>query len=62
MNTTQLYLLAVMQGVTELFPISSIGHSVVVPALLHWPIDRADTWVVPFLVVFDLGLARTLLR
>ena len=27
--------LAVLQGATELFPVSSLGHAVVVPPLLH---------------------------
>jgi undecaprenyl-diphosphatase len=28
----QAFIIAVIQGVTELFPISSLGHSVLVPA------------------------------
>src|SRR5437868_5702197 len=28
--------IGLLQGVTELFPISSLGHSVLVPALLGW--------------------------
>ena len=31
--------MAVLQGVTELFPISSLGHAVILPRLLDWPID-----------------------
>ena len=34
MLNLDLILLAILQGVTELFPISSLGHSVLVPALL----------------------------
>ena len=32
----QAIVIGLLQGVTELFPISSLGHSVVVPALLGW--------------------------
>lgn len=56
-----LILMAILQGVTELFPISSLGHSVVVPALLHWPMNRAAPWFLPFIVVLHLGTASALL-
>src|SRR5437870_3496390 len=32
----QAIVIGLLQGVTELFPVSSLGHSVVVPALLGW--------------------------
>ena len=32
----QAIVIGLLQGVTELFPISSLGHSVLVPALLGW--------------------------
>lgn len=50
-----LFLLAAIQGVTELFPISSLGHSILVPALFRWPIDRDASWFLPFIVVLHLG-------
>lgn len=56
-----LILLAILQGITELFPISSLGHSVLVPALLHWPIDRDAGWFLPYIVVLHLGTATALL-
>ncbi len=56
-----LLLLAALQGVTELFPISSLGHSILVPALLHWPIDREAGWFLPFIVVLHLGTVTALL-
>jgi undecaprenyl-diphosphatase len=31
-SAIQVILLAVLQGVTELFPVSSLGHAVIVPA------------------------------
>ena len=58
-----LYLLAIaaLQGVTELFPISSLGHSILIPALFHWPINRTADWFLPFIVVLHLGTATALL-
>ena len=32
----QAVVLGVLQGVTELFPVSSLGHSVILPQLLGW--------------------------
>lgn len=61
MDTIHFYLLALLQGVSELFPVSSLGHSVLVPALLHWPINRDSAWFLPFLVVLHLGTAGALL-
>lgn len=55
-----LILLAILQGVTELFPISSLGHSVLLPALLHWPIDREAPWFLPYIVVLHIGTAGAL--
>ncbi len=36
LNIWQIIFLAILQGVTELFPISSLGHSVIIPGLLGW--------------------------
>ncbi|HYY81478.1 MAG TPA: undecaprenyl-diphosphate phosphatase [Actinomycetes bacterium] len=38
----QAIVLGLLQGVTELFPVSSLGHSVLVPALLGWNRVLAD--------------------
>ena len=54
-------LFAVLQGATELFPVSSLGHAVVVPALLHWGIDQNGPGFLPFLVMLHLGTAAGLL-
>ncbi len=56
-----LLILAALQGVTELFPISSLGHSILVPALFRWPIDRDADWFLPFIVVLHLGTVAALL-
>jgi undecaprenyl-diphosphatase len=50
-------LFAVLQGATELFPVSSLGHAVIVPAILHWNIDQAAIGFLPFLVMLHLGTA-----
>jgi undecaprenyl-diphosphatase len=36
LNFWQVIFLAILQGVTELFPISSLGHTVIIPGLLGW--------------------------
>ena len=57
----QVVVLALIQGVTELFPVSSLGHAVILPDVLHWKIDQgSETWL-PFLVVMHLGTAIALL-
>ena len=32
--------MAVLQGMTELFPVSSLGHAVILPHLLRWDLDQ----------------------
>jgi undecaprenyl-diphosphatase len=61
MSGLQAIILAVVQGVTELFPISSLGHAVVLPALLGWKIDENALGFLPFLAVMHLGTAIALL-
>lgn len=52
--------MAVMQGITELFPISSVGHGVIVPQLLGWHINQHAPTFLPFLVMLHLGTAGAL--
>jgi undecaprenyl-diphosphatase len=54
-------LLAVLQGVSELFPISSLGHTVLIPRLLQWHVDESDESFLAFVVVLHLGTALALL-
>ncbi len=61
MTWFQAMLLAVLQGVSELFPISSLGHTVLVPSLLHWNIDRRDPTFLAFVVALHLGTAIALI-
>ncbi len=61
MNAIQAIVMAVLQGVTELFPISSLGHAVILPRLLEWSVDlRAPDWLA-YLTVMHLGTAIALL-
>src|SRR3984885_10175177 len=60
MNLLQALIMAVLQGMTELFPVSSLGHAVVLPALLGWHIDQKGPAFLPFLVVLHLGTALAL--
>jgi len=53
--------IALLQGITELFPVSSLGHAVVLPAALGLPIDQRSPAFLPFLVVLHLGTAAALL-
>src|SRR5260370_12295829 len=53
--------MGLLQGATELFPVSSLGHSVIIPTLLHWSFRQSDPTFVPFLVLLHLGTAGALL-
>jgi len=61
MTDVQAIILAIVQGITELFPISSLAHAVLMPALLHWNVDENAEGFLPFLVVMHLGTALALL-
>lgn len=53
--------LAILQGITELFPVSSLAHGVIIPDMLGWKINRQAEGFLPFLVVLHLGTAAALL-
>jgi len=57
----QAVVLGLVQGVSELFPISSLGHSVVLPALFGWNIHQNDEYFVTFLVATHAATALVLL-
>lgn len=61
MTFLQAIFFAVVQGVSELFPVSSLGHAVILPAVLGWHIDQDAPQFLPFLVVLHLGTATALL-
>ena len=53
--------LGLLQGVSELFPISSLGHSVILPSLLGWDIHQDQQYFLSFLVATHLATALVLL-
>ncbi len=62
MTFGQAIALALLQGVSELFPISSLGHIILVPALLHWQnVQRSSSSFLAFVVVLHLGTALALI-
>jgi undecaprenyl-diphosphatase len=61
MNAIQAIVVALLQGATELFPVSSLGHAVVLPAVLRWNLDQAAPSFLPFLVMLHTGTATALL-
>ncbi|MBV8185372.1 MAG: undecaprenyl-diphosphate phosphatase [Hyphomicrobiales bacterium] len=55
-------IVAIVQGVTELFPISSLGHAVVLPPLMRLSdMDIRSEAFLPLLVVLHLGTAIALM-
>ena len=60
MTALQAIVMAVLQGVTELFPVSSLGHAVILPRLLNWGVDeKAPDWLA-YLAVMHLGTSIAL--
>lgn len=60
-TTIQAVILGILQGATELFPVSSLGHSVILPQLLGWNIHENDNSFVIFLVATHFATATVLL-
>jgi undecaprenyl-diphosphatase len=56
----QAVVLGLLQGVTEPFPVSSLGHAVVLPRLLGWNIHQNDDYFLTFLVATHLATAIVL--
>jgi undecaprenyl-diphosphatase len=54
-------MLGLLQGVSELFPVSSLGHSVILPRLVGWDIHQNDKFFITFLVATHLATAIVLL-
>ncbi len=57
----QAAMLGLLQGVSELFPVSSLGHSVILPRLVGWHIHQNDKFFITFLVATHLATAIVLL-
>jgi len=54
-------MLGLLQGVSELFPVSSLGHSVILPKLVGWNIHQNAPYFLSFLVATHLATALVLL-
>lgn len=63
----QAIFLALLQGVTELFPISSLGHTVILPGMFGWgniitnTACGGESCFLPFIVALHLGTSFALL-
>ena len=57
----QALLLGVIQGVSELFPISSLAQTILLPALLGWQINQEGSDFLSFVVALHLATAVALL-
>jgi undecaprenyl-diphosphatase len=56
----QAIILGALQGIAEPFPISSLGHAVIVPSLLGWNIHQNDDFFLSFLVATHCATALVL--
>lgn len=56
----QAVVLGALQGITELFPISSLGHTVILPSVFGWAVNQDDPFFVSFLVLTHLATALVL--
>ncbi len=61
MNWAQIIITALVQGITELFPVSSVGHAVMLPYLAGWTNILNSKQFLPFVVMLHLGTALALL-
>jgi len=61
MDRLHVIVLALLQGVTELFPVSSLGHTVLLPGILGWGETLHSPTFLPLLVMLHLGTAIALL-
>jgi undecaprenyl-diphosphatase len=57
----QAVVLGLLQGLAEPFPISSLGHGVLLPRVLGWDIHQDDPFFLSFLVATHLATALVLL-
>ena len=57
----QSVVLGLLQGVSELFPVSSLGHTVILPSLFGWNIHQKAPYFLTYLVALHLATALVLL-
>jgi len=56
----QAIVLGLVQGIAEPFPISSLGHAVILPSLFGWDIHQNDEYFLAFLVATHCATALVL--
>src|SRR6202022_2090070 len=63
MSIFQTIIFAIIQGISELFPISSVAHGVITPFVFHWQLDDQflKEHFLPYVVMLHLGTAVALL-
>ena len=57
----QAAILGIVQGIAEPFPVSSLGHGVMLPRVFGWDIHQNDDFFLAFLVATHLATALVLL-
>ncbi len=60
MQWWQALLIGAVQGVSELFPVSSLAHTILIPNLLNWNINQDATGFLAFVVALHLATAIAL--
>src|ERR1700736_397257 len=60
-SLSQALILGLLQGAFELFPVSTLGHSVILPALFGWNIHENDNSFLIFLVATHIATAIVLI-
>lgn len=61
MHIVQVIVYGIVQGITELFPVSSVGHAVILPYLFNWTQFSDSNVFLPFVVMLHLGTGLALL-
>jgi undecaprenyl-diphosphatase len=61
MEFWQALVIGALQGVSELFPVSSLAHTILLPYLLNWGIDQQASNFLAFVVALHLATAIALL-
>lgn len=63
MTLIQVLVVSIIQGITELFPVSSVAHAVLTPHIFGWDLgpEFLKEHFLPFVVMLHLGTAAALL-
>ena len=61
MNIIDDIILSIVQGISELFPISSLGHSIIIQSLLNIHVTSNSSFFLPFIVSLHIGTAVALI-